>query len=95
MTEMVERVARVLFDANAGKYLFDADTLPQWDFATPIERLFYTMAAQAAITAIREPTEAMEEAGKQASLSDGAHDCEVPISVIYKSMIEAALGGAW
>ncbi len=40
---------------------------------------------------MREPTEAMAKAGDEASLADGAHDCEVPIAHVYRAMIGAAL----
>jgi hypothetical protein len=41
---------------------------------------------------MREPTEKMAAHGKEMALSEGAHDCEVPMSAVWREMIEAALG---
>ncbi len=49
-------------------------------------------AAYSALAAMREPTEKMTAVGERASLRDGAHDCEVRMSDVYRAMIDAALG---
>lgn len=47
--------------------------------------------ARLAIAAMREPTEAMGQAGERAMGAEGAHDCEVREADIYRAMIDAAL----
>jgi hypothetical protein len=43
------------------------------------------------IAAMREPTDAMGVAGHKKAKSDGAHDCEVPMTDVWRAMIDAAL----
>ena len=38
----------------------------------------------------KEPTPAMAAEGKKASLAEGAHDCEVPMTDVYRAMLAAA-----
>jgi hypothetical protein len=47
--------------------------------------------ARVSIAAMRKPTEAMEDAGRRAMLSYGAHDCEVSPADIWRAMIDEAL----
>lgn len=47
--------------------------------------------ARVVIEAMREPTKAMVLAGDEAGISDGAHDCEVPMADIYRAMLDEAL----
>jgi hypothetical protein len=47
--------------------------------------------ARAVIAAMREPTEAMVTRGERESIRDGAHDCEVPMSDIWRAMSDDAL----
>lgn len=91
MSEMVELVAKELFKCDAGKYILEEEKERVWEEAAPIAQLYFMMAAKSAIAIMREPTQAMERAGKITMMSQGAHDCEVPISDIYGAMIDAAL----
>jgi hypothetical protein len=82
MSEMVERVARILFDANEGKYVLEREP-KAWEYATPIARLFFETVARAAINAMREPTEAMRDACHRFD-----QECD---SNVYSHMIDTAL----
>jgi hypothetical protein len=54
--EMVERVARYLFDAGAGLFLLDTPIEPKWENASPMRQLFFrTVAAGVIGKAMREP----------------------------------------
>ena len=46
---------------------------------------------QAAIAAMREPTDLVATAGRDAMCSEGAHDCEVSVRDIWPAMIDEAL----
>ena len=74
MTTMIERVARAICDAT-GEF--------SWDEEDEITRSEFRNEAIAAIEAMREPTEAMIEAGHWHSGSD-AGPC-------FTAMIDAAL----
>lgn len=79
MTEMIERVAAAMAEAtNGGK----------WDDGHYCEdhKALWMRRAQAAIVAMREPTEAMQNAGMNAT---GL--CHGEIETIFKAMIDAAL----
>lgn len=80
MSEMIERVARAMRDADYRHGVL-------WEEYKPL--------ARAAIKAMREPTEAMVEAGINALC-----DCEAPVPIsgrrevvtaIYRAKIDAAL----
>jgi hypothetical protein len=71
MSEMVERVARAIEDECAG--------------CDPRNFSAFTNAARAAIAALREPTEAMVMAGKDAPFCP-----DIPTDVWY-AMIDATL----
>jgi hypothetical protein len=70
MTEMIERVARAIADA----FMEDYSEAPN----------LYDEMAEAAIAAMREPTEAMIEAGRWPAEDDGPAAC-------WQAMIGAAL----
>lgn len=73
MSEMVERVARAL--ANEEGYAYD-----------PVP---YNRRARAAIEAMREPTDAMVDAGGWLGGENGVGDSSA--RVVWTGMIEAAL----
>ena len=83
MSEMVERVARSLYHAHSRN--------KPYDILQPEFQRQYEKQARAAIEAMREPTEAMEEAGFQAGHEgDGEWEYASPAST-YTAMIDAAL----
>lgn len=92
-SEMVERVASAICRRNTLLTLptASAETLRN---SFDLGRKMWTDMACAAIEAMREPTEAMAEAGEEMARSDGAHDCEVHMADVYAAMIDAALGRA-
>ena len=89
MNEMVERIAGTIALAE-----YEDGAAFAWphDFSTA-EVTNARRQARAVLTVMREPTEAMLEAGKRAALAKGAHDCEVPMSDVYQAMIDAARTG--
>lgn len=76
MSEMIERVARAI----AEKYA------PAVDQNAPYARIMMREAAKAAISAMRESTEAMETAAMDVALDNGGWDIDV-----YHARIDAAL----
>ena len=89
---MVERVARAIcaegVSCTVGSFSPDSrETLT----GEPLWRS-YVSSARAALAALREPTEAMSKAGDRAALAEGAHDCEVRMSAVWRAMIATALG---
>jgi hypothetical protein len=90
--EMVERVARAICKADGrdpdSDFTSGNATFPAWQA--------YQSRARAAIEAMREPTEAMIEAG---GLSDAARPydgpegegCQFYPAIAYRAMIDAAL----
>lgn len=92
--EMVERVARricELYGEEPDK-LLPAISGREWLSPTQPRWRSYTPQAIAAIEVMRKPTEAMSEAGDLAARAEGAHDCEIPMSDVWRAMIDAALG---
>lgn len=82
-SEMVERIARALMEADAG-----GD--PEWD---------YTAEAIAAIRAMREPSEGMSFAGMAAKPDHPVKDNTLDrhkriVTSIYAAMIDAAIAEA-
>lgn len=59
MNEMVERVARAMFDKGE-KWLTPCAQV--WETAPPVQKLILLAQARAAIAAMREPTKAMLQA---------------------------------
>lgn len=80
MSEMVERVARAI-QATRGPR-------ENWDRVTPATRDLWMADARAAIEAMREPTEAMTDAGwrRIEERDDAAEN--------WRMMIDAALKGS-
>lgn len=80
---MIERVARAIYDQNAGA----ATGRPPWaSAAEPVKARMRELAA-AAIGEMREPTERMVEA----AASSEATDLVVRPDSMYRNMIDAAL----
>lgn len=80
---MIERVAMAL----AAKYHGTAKVTPQYVFGEATGGRVFVEMAIAAIEALRDPTEAMEDAGEKA-----IYDLPRHIAVMaYEAMIEAAL----
>lgn len=77
MSEMVERVARAIFDTAVGPDKWDNEFWAE-------ERAGCFTSARAAIEAMREPTPEMQAAGKLPAEDGGAIAC-------WCAMIEAAL----
>jgi hypothetical protein len=93
-SELVERVARAILDALGDQYGCGWDRCACSGAADTLECKMHVTEHDLALVAIavmREPTEAMAEAGDLAARAEGAHDCEVPMSDVWKSMIDAGL----
>jgi hypothetical protein len=78
MNEMVERVARVMFEVDRGG---------SWDDVRENSKAMWRSFARSAIGAMREPTEAMQEAGWATS----DRDYGLKPSEVWSAMIKAAL----
>jgi hypothetical protein len=81
MSEMVERVARAAYFAGEGiSDAFNPIHDSHWAHWWVVDREVHEAMARAAIEAMREPTEAMVEAGDQAMTSEllVPGDCEYP-----------------
>lgn len=89
MSEVVERVARALFEADCQI----GDTpIVKWELAPEYEREEYRHLARAALEALREPTEGMVEAGADAADASGwAVDAISGAKTAYRAMIDEAL----
>ncbi len=91
----IERVARAIFANWREQMIKDGEDPDQvattYEALSEPEKIYALGNARAAIAAMREPSEAMLRAGKRAMGSYGAHDCEVPASEIWKTMIDEAL----
>lgn len=83
MTDMVERVARALWDQHGA-------TAP-WDKLPPLTRSVYKRQALAAIRAMREPTDEMNDA--MADICDGDRCRRGFMAPVFNAGIEAALKG--
>jgi hypothetical protein len=91
MNEMVERVARALYEARWGGG--DWDTLAKQRNAE-FEIAKWMPMALAAIAAMREPTAKMAEAGEDTLTSwdqDDGNRCECDAKKVWPAMIDAAL----
>lgn len=97
-TEMVERVARAVGAALVREWRKTDPTAPDWNGWPAGERDNIRLLARAAIEAMREPTDAMIEAGAPrvaamfselaaSKTASGAHAISA-----YRHMISAALG---
>lgn len=88
--EMVERVARAIYEGRNGK------GCKPWSLLTNAHKDPYRGDARASIEAMREPTEAMLAAASEAdalnwSLEDGEGLDGVSWDLAYQAMIDAAL----
>jgi hypothetical protein len=87
MSEMVERVAKAM---AARRFLYAGIEVDQIVINDDNERVpywtLYAEVARAAIEAMREPTEAMIEAGQEEDLGRTES-----VGMIYTAMIDAAL----
>ena len=95
MSEMVDRVAKALHIANLTYGNRDlpglGDANQEWDRLPVRVWDFYRTYARAMIAAQREPTAAMVEAGSQASIAEGARDCEISMGDVWRAMNDEAL----
>lgn len=80
MSEMVEQVAKALWDHSG--------FLWSWDKVGPRDKDKYRAMARAAIIAMKEPTDAMVGAGVEGWKINGYHS----IQFVWPCMIDAALG---
>lgn len=89
MAEMVERVARAMYEAyhSAGRRLHD------WDRATDkFEREQWRITARAAIEAMRKPSDDMMEAAAEAALAhEPAQGSDAYMRLVWAGAIAAAL----
>lgn len=92
MSEIIERVAKVLFAVQSGGPGDIGETTEiVWHHLNEHARNLWFDIARSAIEAMREPTAEMAKQGNGKALDDGAHDCEVPMADVYRAMIDAAL----
>lgn len=99
MTEMVERVARAMWEWQRSNCFIAgtipvADLWPAWESAKEDSRESELGRARAAIEAMRAPTEAMGEAGD--GVPSGPGFCDEPgdppsVYGIWQAMIDEAL----
>lgn len=82
---MVERVARAIF---ASQY---AKTTGTWEGAGEAQRIGYIADARAAIEAMREPTEAILNAGAKSCADERGNPDEVSARSAWGVMLAAAL----
>lgn len=80
MSEIIERAARAMHDYNC----LAVPSLGAWDTLPEDYREQYLGRARAAIAAMREPTEAMADAGRWDAEDDGPFPC-------WRAMIDEAL----
>lgn len=90
MSDMIERVARLLWAAFARDGTYDEDRHDDVPF--------YLATARAAIEAMREPSEGVRQAGEEALAKAEDDDSEVGLhetipQTVFKAMIDAALQG--
>lgn len=98
-TSMIERVAAALWFDHVDQHGYP-NGLPTWDELTTCPELdragvaeTFRSYARAAIEAMREPTEAMVEAGRQAPCETGGivYSRGPEVASIYRAMLDAAL----
>ena len=94
MSEMVERVARAVAAADWRAEIDEASEPERWleaaiayDLTNDNGRFRYDEIARAAIEAMREPTEAMIDAGYAVGYSPDP----LPTDLVWRAMIDAAL----
>ncbi len=85
----LERIARALFRADYPEYVDDNLEIEELGMI-PYERrhLYYVEAARAVLQAIREPSEAMNNAGMTEADKDSFG---VAVQPIWRAMVDAAL----
>lgn len=87
MSEVLERVAQIIFDACSGKRAQNGDG---WEtMADNYERNAYRATARAALEALREPTPAMIEAFWTGM--DGHYPTSENIPKCWQAMLDEAL----
>jgi hypothetical protein len=86
MSEMVERVARALFDETYNPAHLSLDEA--WALNRNDIQSYYRTSARVAMIAMREPTEAMMDAGM---MSGSALLCDAEIRCHWQDMIDEAL----
>ena len=97
MSDMIERVARALYDAfdKTGEYVGDYNTDPYRDgklYTTLNGKFCLAEIARAAIEAMREPTGAMLSAPlHEADGCDAQYQTDADFAAAWAAMIEAAL----
>jgi len=96
MNEVIERACRAAYMRHwfAADFLAGERQAPVWEHASDQVKAWVREGMCAAIAELREPSAAMAAAGKNASLAEGAHDCEVPMSDVWRAMVDALLGAA-
>ena len=85
MSEMVERVAKAIYEAGPDGYV--------WESAAPYWLNEYRDLARAAIAAMREPSVEMEKAGARGiSACFTPEPDDPPALAAWRAMVDAALG---
>jgi hypothetical protein len=96
--DMIERAAKVAYQTWQKAQGFGA--FPPWPDIPPMTKALYISVQRAAIEAMREPTEAMIDAGERVSARVGAIDCHTQIDLpaspaeVWCAMIDAVIGAA-
>ena len=85
MTTMIEKVARAIWERTVGH------TRISWDQLDPLDQDVFRAYARAAIEAMREPTERMENAAVDAAIPLGYIMDEGETNAIWTAMLDAAL----
>lgn len=88
MSEMIERVARVIWESDLSRRTGDGDFYPAWR-SNSCETRPYLDAAVKAIEAMREPTKAMVQRGFDEPR--GEMDWLKAIATSWRAMIDEAL----
>jgi hypothetical protein len=95
MGGMIERVARAIFeDVECVAIAFGA--MPMWDEVDETERDKWREAAIAAIEAMRDPTDAMHDAGSKVIIGGEGNPHDKPLPTLrnaYRAMINEAVSG--
>lgn len=86
--EMVERVARALWGVSD----FNEKSWP-WEECGSSQKAGYRLHARAAIEAMREPTDAMFDAGEKAATTYSARWMMSIADDVWTAMVDAALNG--
>ena len=87
MSEMVERVARAIYEGRNGR------GCKPWSLLTQMHKGPYFQDAKDAIRAMREPTEAMVNSPMARCYNTGPF-AEKEVRRIFRAMIDAALSDA-